>query len=63
MAERKKLDYILRMLGEVAEGVFTSEAICELSLKHTIYVPIAHEIALILKGKEPLESVKDLLAD
>lgn len=63
LAEGKKLDDILRMLGEVAEGVFTSEAICELSLKHTIYVPIAHEIALILKGKEPLESVKDLLAD
>lgn len=63
LAEGKKLDDILNELGEVAEGVFTSEAICELSLKHEIYVPIAHEIALILKGKEPWMSVKDLLAD
>lgn len=63
LAEGKKLEDILIALGEVAEGVFTSEAIFELSLKHTIYTPIAHEIALILKGKEPRISVKDLLAD
>ena len=63
LAEGKKLDAILEALGEVAEGVFTSEAIFELSLKHGIYTPIAHEIALILKGKNPKESVKDLLAD
>ncbi|ATB69492.1 glycerol-3-phosphate dehydrogenase [NAD(P)+] [Sulfurospirillum diekertiae] len=63
LAEGKKLEDILIALGEVAEGVFTSEAIFELSSKHTIYTPIAHEIALILKGKEPRISVKDLLAD
>ena len=63
LAEGKKLDDILNALGEVAEGVFTSEAIFELSAKHHIYTPIAHEIALILKGKEPRMSVKDLLAD
>jgi glycerol-3-phosphate dehydrogenase (NAD(P)+) len=63
LAEGKKLKDILIALGEVAEGVFTSEAIFELSSKHTIYTPIAHEIALILKGKEPRISVKDLLAD
>lgn len=63
LAEGKKLETILGELGEVAEGVFTSEAIFELSTKHTIYTPIAHEIALILKGKEPRVSVKDLLSD
>lgn len=63
LAEGKKLEDILNELGEVAEGVFTSEAIFELSAKHSIYTPIAHEIALILKGKEPRISVKDLLAD
>ena len=63
LAEGKKLDDILVALGEVAEGVFTSEAISELSIKHSIYTPIAHEIALILKGKEPRISVKDLLSD
>lgn len=63
LAEGKKLETILEELGEVAEGVFTSEAIFELSTKHAIYTPIAHEIALILKGKEPRISVKDLLSD
>ena len=63
LAEGKKLEDILNTLGEVAEGVFTSEAIFELSAKYNIYTPIAHEIALILKGKEPRVSVKDLLAD
>ncbi len=63
LAEGKKLDAILEALGEVAEGVFTSEAIHELSVKHQIYTPIAHEIALILQGKAPKQSVKDLLAD
>jgi glycerol-3-phosphate dehydrogenase (NAD(P)+) len=63
LAEGKKLDEILHMLGEVAEGVFTSKAIFEITQKHAIYTPIAREIALILEGKEPRLSVKDLLAD
>jgi glycerol-3-phosphate dehydrogenase (NAD(P)+) len=63
LAEGKPLARILEELGEVAEGVFTSEAVFELSSKHAIYSPIAHEIALILKGKSPKQSVKDLLAD
>ncbi len=63
LAEGRKLNEILEALGEVAEGVFTSEAIFELSEKHKIYTPIAHQIALILKGKDPRESVKDLLVN
>jgi len=63
LAEGKKLDAILDALGEVAEGVFTSKAILDLSSEHDIYTPIAHEIALILEGKKPKQSVKDLLAD
>lgn len=63
LAEGKKLDEILMMLGEVAEGVFTSKAIYEITQNHAIYSPIAREIALILEGKEPRVSVKDLLSD
>lgn len=63
LAEGKSLSSILEELGEVAEGVFTSEAVFELSSKYAIYTPIAHEIALILKGKMPKQSVRDLLAD
>ncbi|DAB33794.1 MAG TPA: NAD(P)H-dependent glycerol-3-phosphate dehydrogenase [Sulfurospirillum sp. UBA12182] len=63
LAEGKSLNEILEELGEVAEGVFTTEAIFELSCKHNIYLPIAKEVFLILNGKEPKESLKDLLAD
>lgn len=63
LAEGKKIEAILDTLGEVAEGVFTSKAIFEITQKKNIYTPIAREIALILEGKEPRVSVKDLLAD
>ncbi len=61
LAEEKKLEDILNQLGEVAEGVFTADAIVNLSLKYNIYTPIATEVQKILKGKIPKESLKDLL--
>jgi len=61
LAKGKNLDDILVDLGEVAEGVFTTDAILELSKKHDIYTPIASEVALILKGKSPKLSLRDLL--
>jgi glycerol-3-phosphate dehydrogenase (NAD(P)+) len=61
LAKNKKLDEILEELGEVAEGVKTSEAISKLSTEHKIYTPIANEVKLILNGKSPQDSLKDLL--
>lgn len=61
LAAGKKLEEILRELGEVAEGVKTAEAIYELSLKHGIYTPIAKEVKLILDGKSPKDSLRDLI--
>lgn len=61
LAKNKKTDEILNELGEVAEGVKTSDAIYNLSQKNNIYTPIAREVKLILDGKNPLESLKDLL--
>ena len=61
LAKRKKLEDILNELGEVAEGVKTSEAIDKLSKKYNIYTPIAKEVKLILDGKNPKDSLKDLL--
>lgn len=63
LAQGKKTDEILETLGEVAEGVFTSKAIFDMTQKHNLYTPIAREIALILEGKDPRLSVRDLLAD
>jgi glycerol-3-phosphate dehydrogenase (NAD(P)+) len=61
LAENKSLNTILEELGEVAEGVKTSEAIYKLSSKHSIYTPIANEVKQILEGKNPQLSLKDLL--
>lgn len=61
LAANKSLEDILEELGEVAEGVKTSEAIYNLSKEHDIYTPIANEVKLILDGKSPQDSLKDLL--
>jgi len=61
LAQNKSLDIILNELGEVAEGVMTSKAIYKLSQKNHIYTPIANEVKLILEGKSPQQSLKDLL--
>lgn len=61
LAKNKSLDEILKDLGEVAEGVKTSEAIERLSKQNNIYTPIANEVYKILNGKNPHDSLKDLL--
>ena len=61
LAQNKSLEIILEELGEVAEGVKTADAIYKLSLQNKIYTPIANEVKLILDGKNPKESLKDLL--
>lgn len=62
LAQGKSLEDILAELGEVAEGVMTSEAVVKLSEKNNIYTPIAKEVKLILDGKNPKQSLKDLLS-
>jgi glycerol-3-phosphate dehydrogenase (NAD(P)+) len=61
LAEEKSIDTILEELGEVAEGVKTSEAIVKLSSEFNIYTPIANEVLLLLNGKSPKDSLHDLL--
>ena len=47
LAKNKNLDTILKEIGEVAEGVWTTEAIYKLSKKFGIYTPIADEVYYI----------------
>jgi len=61
LAKNKNLDEILEELGEVAEGVKTSEAIFNLSKENSIYTPIADEVKFIIDGKNAKDSLKDLL--
>lgn len=62
LAKGQNMDEILEELGEVAEGVPTSKALHHIAQEKGIYLPIAQEVyAMIEEGKDPLESVKDLL--
>lgn len=61
LAKERNIDEILHEIGEVAEGVLTTDAILRLSEKHGIYVPIANEVRKIIKGKNPNLSLRDLL--
>jgi glycerol-3-phosphate dehydrogenase (NAD(P)+) len=61
LAENRPLSEILDALGEVAEGVYTTEAVYKIVQKKNIYTPIANEIYHILKGKDVHESLRDLL--
>lgn len=62
LAKKKDLDTILEELGEVAEGVATTKAVMKIAKQKDIYLPIAKEVSLLLGGKEPLESLNDLLS-
>ncbi len=63
LAKGLTMNEILEELGEVAEGVPTSKALHKIAEDKNIYLPIAAEVyAMIEEGKDPLESVKDLLS-
>ena len=61
LATGKKLETILEELGEVAEGVYTTVAIYNLSKRFNIYTPIAVEVYKVLNGKKIHSSLEDLL--
>ena len=63
LAEGKNMDEILQDLGEVAEGVPTAKALHKIAKDKEIYLPIAQEVYdMIEKGKDPVQSFKDLLS-
>ncbi len=62
LAQGKPVAQIVEELGEVAEGVPTARALYGIAQRNDIYLPIAREVYAMLKeGKDPHESVKDLL--
>jgi glycerol-3-phosphate dehydrogenase (NAD(P)+) len=63
LSKGQNMQEILEALGEVAEGVPTAKALHKIATDKGIYLPIANEVyAMIEEGKDPLASVKDLLA-
>jgi len=62
IAAGKSQQEILDDLGEVAEGIGTAYALYEISKQKNLYLPIAKEVYKMLEGKNPNESLKDLLS-
>lgn len=62
ISKGKSQEDILLDLGEVAEGIGTTYALHEISIKKDLYLPIAKEVYEMLEGKNPQESLKDLLS-
>ena len=63
LAKGKILEDILSELGEVAEGVYTTKAVYEISKKENIYTPIANEVyKIIYEKKKVKDSLRDLLS-
>ena len=59
----KSQQEILDDLGEVAEGIGTTYALQEISKQKNLYLPIAKEVYEMLEGKNPQESLRDLLSN
>jgi glycerol-3-phosphate dehydrogenase (NAD(P)+) len=62
LANGKSINEILDELGEVAEGIPTTEALFNIAKRKDIYLPIASEVYNMLDGKEPIKCVNDLLS-
>jgi len=62
LSEGKSMEQILVEIGEVAEGVPTAKALHKIATDRDIYLPIANEVYLMIyEGKDPQQSVGDLL--
>lgn len=62
LAAGKSQAEILEELGEVAEGIGTAYALFAIAKQKELYLPIAREVHATLEGKDPRESLKDLLS-
>lgn len=62
LGEGKKLSVILEELGQVAEGVVTTETAHELAVREEIEAPITEEVYnLLYKEKSAVEALRNLL--
>lgn len=62
LGEGKKLQEVLEGMGMVVEGVKTTDAAYQLSLREGVTMPITHELYQVLfQGKDPKTAVEDLM--
>ncbi len=63
LAKLKSIKTIVKELGEVAEGVYTVEAVMKIAKKKKIYLPIASEVHHVIHGKKPKKNLVELLEE
>jgi len=62
LGEGRKLDDIIEELGEVAEGVKTTRAVCGLAGRLGVDMPIAHMVRQVIDGEStPAEAGRALM--
>jgi len=61
LSKNRTIEDILEELGEVAEGIGTTNALKKIAKEKNIYLPIADEVYAVLNGKSVQQSLKDLL--
>jgi glycerol-3-phosphate dehydrogenase (NAD(P)+) len=60
---RKLQEIIAAMHGQVAEGVFTTNAAVQLARSHRVEMPIAEQMSAILnEGKPPQQAIQELMS-
>ena len=62
LSKNRTIEDILEELGEVAEGIGTTNALKKIADEKNIYLPIAAEVYAVLNGKSVQQSLKDLLS-
>ena len=61
LSKNRTIEDVLEELGEVAEGIGTTNALKKIAKEKNIYLPIADEVYAVLNGKPVQQSLKDLL--
>ena len=62
LAQGKKISEILKGLGHVAEGVFTTKEVIKRGMNLNIDMPITQEVSNVIHDKKsPKEAFEDLL--
>ena len=63
IAQGKTLEEGQRILGQVAEGVYTTQSVMKICKEHGLDMPITSEVyAVLFEGKPPRQAVDDLMA-
>ena len=63
LGQGKSVDQAVQEIGQVVEGVKTSEEVWRMARRHGVDMPIAEQVyGIIHEGRDPNQCVRDLLS-